>query len=133
MKFLRRPWVTALLLLNLLVMGLLLYFGWAESKFPGESAGKSGVAPRAPKYMMCVGERLLVDAKTGKLGDVSGDNVIPLMVVPLMLDLEEFKKLMCNISVPIRRLLLVQNGREARLQLYLQELEKMYGWTGRLI
>ncbi|RNE99953.1 beta-galactofuranosyl transferase, partial [Trypanosoma rangeli] len=109
-------------------MGLLLYFGWAESKRAGESAGKSGVAPRTPKYMMCVGERLLVDAKTGKLGDVSGDNVIPLMVVPLMLDLEEFKKLMCNISVPIRRLLLVQNGREARLQLYLQELEKMYGW-----
>ncbi|RNE98511.1 beta-galactofuranosyl transferase [Trypanosoma rangeli] len=132
MNFLRRSWITALLLLNLLVMGLLLYFGWTEPKCAGESAGKFSVALRVPKHVMCVGERLLVDAKTGKLGDVSGSNVIPLMVVPLMLDLEEFKKMMCNISVPIRRLLLVQNGREAGLQLHLQELEKMYGWTGRL-
>ncbi|ESL05224.1 beta galactofuranosyl glycosyltransferase [Trypanosoma rangeli SC58] len=133
MKFLRRSWIKGLLLLNLLVMGSLLFFGWTEPKCAGEGAWKSSVAPRIPKHMMCVGERLLVDAKTGKLGDASGKNVIPLMVVPLMLDLGEFKNMMCNISAPIRRLLLVQNGEEAELQLYLQELEKIYGWTGRLI
>ncbi|PWU82983.1 putative beta galactofuranosyl glycosyltransferase [Trypanosoma cruzi] len=56
-----------------------------------------------------------------------------MMVVPLMLDLMDFRRMMCNISVPIRLLVLVQNGREAMLSLYLQELERVYGWSGRLV
>ncbi|KAF8281811.1 putative beta galactofuranosyl glycosyltransferase [Trypanosoma cruzi] len=55
------------------------------------------------------------------------------MVVPLMLDLMNFRRTMCNISVPIRPLVLVQNGREAMLSLCLQELERVYGWSGRLV
>ncbi|ESS61598.1 beta galactofuranosyl glycosyltransferase [Trypanosoma cruzi Dm28c] len=55
------------------------------------------------------------------------------MVVPLMLDLMDFRRMMCNISVPIRLLVLVQNGREAMLSLCLQELERVYGWSGRLV
>ncbi|PWU93733.1 putative beta galactofuranosyl glycosyltransferase [Trypanosoma cruzi] len=55
------------------------------------------------------------------------------MVVPLMLDLMDFRRMMCNINVPIRLLVLVQNGREAMLSLCLQELERVYGWSGRLV
>ncbi|KAF5215936.1 hypothetical protein ECC02_011333 [Trypanosoma cruzi] len=55
------------------------------------------------------------------------------MVVPLMLDLMDFRRMMCKISVPIRLLVLVQNGREAMLSLYLQEIERVYGWSGRLV
>ncbi|PWU93555.1 putative beta galactofuranosyl glycosyltransferase [Trypanosoma cruzi] len=55
------------------------------------------------------------------------------MVVPLMLDLMDFRRMMCNISAPIRLLVLVQNGREAMLSLCLQELERVYGWSGRLV
>ncbi|EAN92985.1 putative beta galactofuranosyl glycosyltransferase [Trypanosoma cruzi] len=55
------------------------------------------------------------------------------MVAPLMLDLMDFRRMMCNISVPIRLLVLVQNGREAMLSLCLQELGRVYGWSGRLI
>ncbi|EKG08482.1 beta galactofuranosyl glycosyltransferase, putative, partial [Trypanosoma cruzi] len=84
-------------------------------------------------YIHCVGERLLVDPTTRRLGGNNGTDVIPLMVVPLMLDLMDFRRMMCNISVPIRLLVLVQNGREAMLSLYLQELERVYGWSGRLV
>ncbi|PWV16931.1 putative beta galactofuranosyl glycosyltransferase [Trypanosoma cruzi] len=66
-------------------------------------------------------------------GNNNGTVAIPLMVVPLMLDLMEFRRMMCNISVPIRLLVLVQNGREAMLSLCLQELERVYGWSGRLV
>ncbi|PWU92464.1 putative beta galactofuranosyl glycosyltransferase [Trypanosoma cruzi] len=55
------------------------------------------------------------------------------MVAPLMLDLMDFRRMVCNINVPIRLLVLVQNGREAKLSLYLQELERVYGWSGRLV
>ncbi|EAN93284.1 putative beta galactofuranosyl glycosyltransferase [Trypanosoma cruzi] len=55
------------------------------------------------------------------------------MVVPLMLDLMDFRRMMCNINVPIRLLVLVQNGREAMLSLCLQELERVHGWSGRLV
>ncbi|RNC54156.1 beta galactofuranosyl glycosyltransferase [Trypanosoma cruzi] len=50
-----------------------------------------------------------------------------------MLDLMDFRRMMCNISVPIRLLVLVQNGREAMLSLCLQELGRVYGWSGRLV
>ncbi|KAF8283354.1 UDP-Gal or UDP-GlcNAc-dependent glycosyltransferase, putative [Trypanosoma cruzi] len=50
-----------------------------------------------------------------------------------MLDLMDFRRMMCNINVPIRLLVLVQNGREAMLSLCLQELERVYGWSGRLV
>ncbi|RNF01976.1 beta galactofuranosyl glycosyltransferase [Trypanosoma cruzi] len=66
-------------------------------------------------------------------GGNNGTDFIPLMVVPLMLDLMDFQRVMCNISVPIRLLVLVQNGREAMLSLCLQELERVYGWSGRLV
>ncbi|KAF5221151.1 beta galactofuranosyl glycosyltransferase [Trypanosoma cruzi] len=85
------------------------------------------------EYIHCVGERLLVDPTTRQLGGNNGTDVIPLMVVPLMLDLMDFRTMMCNISVPIRLLVLVQNGREAMLSLCLQELERVYGWSGRLV
>ncbi|EAN83375.1 hypothetical protein, conserved, partial [Trypanosoma cruzi] len=85
------------------------------------------------EYIHCVGERLLVDPTTRQLGGNNGTDVIPLMVVPLMLDPMDFRTMMCNISVPIRLLVLVQNGREAMLSLYLQELERVYGWSGRLV
>ncbi|RNF02036.1 beta-galactofuranosyl transferase [Trypanosoma conorhini] len=104
-----------------------------DSIFDYDAPEELGVDPLAPECMECVGERLLVDAKTGRVGDNSGENVIPLMVVPLMLDLVEFKKVICNISVPIRRLVLVQNGEEAKLWLHLQKVENLYGRTGRLI
>ncbi|RNC56637.1 beta galactofuranosyl glycosyltransferase [Trypanosoma cruzi] len=66
-------------------------------------------------------------------GGNNGTVAIPLMVVPLMLDLMDFRRMMCNISVPIRLLVLVQNGREAMLSLCLQELERVYGRSGRLV
>ncbi|KAF8275550.1 putative beta galactofuranosyl glycosyltransferase [Trypanosoma cruzi] len=69
----------------------------------------------------------------GGWGNNNGTDVIPLMVAPLMLDLMDFRRMMCNISVPIRLLVLVQNGREAMLSLCLQELERVYGWSGRLV
>ncbi|KAF8304708.1 putative beta galactofuranosyl glycosyltransferase [Trypanosoma cruzi] len=82
----------------------------------------------------CVGERLLVDPTTRRLGgNNNGTDVIQLMVAPLMLDLMDFRRMMCNISVPIRLLVFVQNGREAMLSLCLQDLERVYGWSGRLI
>ncbi|ESS60945.1 beta galactofuranosyl glycosyltransferase [Trypanosoma cruzi Dm28c] len=92
-----------------------------------------GVGPNMADYIHCVGERLLVDPTTRRLGGNNGTDVIPLMVAPLMLDLMEFQRMMCNISVPIRLLVLVQNGREAMLSLCLQELERVYGWSGRLV
>ncbi|KAF8290570.1 putative beta galactofuranosyl glycosyltransferase [Trypanosoma cruzi] len=93
-----------------------------------------GVGPTRAEYIHCVGERLLVDPTTRRLGgNNNGTDVIPLMVVPLMLDLMDFRRMMCNINVPIRLLVLVQNGREAMLSLCLQELERVYGWSGRLV
>ncbi|EKF30545.1 beta galactofuranosyl glycosyltransferase, putative [Trypanosoma cruzi marinkellei] len=55
------------------------------------------------------------------------------MVVPLMLDLMDFRRMMCNINAPIPLLVLLQSGREAMLSLYLQELERVYGRSGRLV
>ncbi|PWU87925.1 putative beta galactofuranosyl glycosyltransferase [Trypanosoma cruzi] len=69
----------------------------------------------------------------GGWGNNNGTDVIPLMVAPLMLDLMDFRRMMCNISVPIRLLVSVQNGREAMPSLCLQELERVYGWSGRLV
>ncbi|PWV11517.1 putative beta galactofuranosyl glycosyltransferase [Trypanosoma cruzi] len=93
-----------------------------------------GVDPTGAEYIRCVGERLLVDPTTRQLGgNNNGTDVIPLMVVPLMFDLMDFRRMMCNISVPIRLLVLVQNGREAMLSLCLQELERVYEWSGRLV
>ncbi|PWU85705.1 putative beta galactofuranosyl glycosyltransferase [Trypanosoma cruzi] len=66
-------------------------------------------------------------------GGNNGTDAIPLMVAPLMLDLMDFRRMMCNISAPIQLLVLVQNGREAMLSLCLQELERVYGWSGRLV
>ncbi|EKF29265.1 beta galactofuranosyl glycosyltransferase, putative [Trypanosoma cruzi marinkellei] len=60
-------------------------------------------------------------------------DVIPLMMVPLMLDLMDFWRMLCNINAPIRLLFLVQSGREAMLSFYLQELERFYGGSGCLV
>ncbi|EAN85466.1 hypothetical protein ECC02_003860 [Trypanosoma cruzi] len=104
-----------------------------EPLFGDDPAHGFGVGPTMAEYIHCVGERLLVDPTTRQLGGNNGTDVIPMMVVPLMLDLMDFRRMMCNISVPIRLLVLVQNGREAMLSLYLQELERVYGWSGRLV
>ncbi|KEG11420.1 beta galactofuranosyl glycosyltransferase [Trypanosoma grayi] len=84
-------------------------------------------------YIRCVGERLLVDAESRQLGSNSGPGVLPMVVIPLMLDLHDFQDVMCNISVPIRLLVLVQNGREPQLSSFLDELEAAYGWSRRLV
>ncbi|PBJ77692.1 beta galactofuranosyl glycosyltransferase [Trypanosoma cruzi cruzi] len=105
-----------------------------EPLFGDDSAYGFGVDPTRADYIHCVGERLLVDPTTRRLGgNNNGTDVIPLMVAPLMLDLMDFRRMVCNINVPIRLLVLVQNGREAKLSLYLQELERVYGWSGRLV
>ncbi|KAH9601103.1 Glycosyltransferase 2-like [Trypanosoma melophagium] len=90
-------------------------------------------AVRPDRYLRCVGDRLLVDAASRRLGNNSGPGVLPVMVVPLMLDLPDFRELMCNISVPVRRLVLVQNGAEPQLAAFLQALLDAYGWSGRLV
>ncbi|KEG15402.1 beta galactofuranosyl glycosyltransferase [Trypanosoma grayi] len=56
-----------------------------------------------------------------------------MVVIPLLLDLHDFQDVMRNISVPIRLLVLVQNGREPQLSSFLDEVEGAYGWSGRLV
>ncbi|EKG08516.1 beta galactofuranosyl glycosyltransferase, putative, partial [Trypanosoma cruzi] len=121
-----------LLTLNLLSMLMFFFFG-VEFTHRNDPARGFGGGPSRADHIRCVGERLLVDPTTRQLGGNNGTEVIPLMVVPLMLDLMDFWRMVCNISVPIRLLVLVQNGREAMLSLYLQELERVYGWSGRLV
>ncbi|PWU88864.1 putative beta galactofuranosyl glycosyltransferase [Trypanosoma cruzi] len=111
-----------------------LFFFWSGAPTWRRSHVWFGADPTRADYIHCVGERLVVDPTTRRLGgNNNGTDVIPLMVVPLMLDLMDFRRMMCNISVPIRLLVLVQNGREAMLSLCLQELERVYGWSGRLV
>ncbi|RNF10516.1 beta galactofuranosyl glycosyltransferase [Trypanosoma cruzi] len=86
-----------------------------------------GVEPTRAEYIHCVGKGFWWIQRHGGWGNNNGTDVIPLMVAPLMLDLMDFQRMMCNISVPIRLLVLVQNGREAMLSLCLQELERVYG------
>ncbi|EKF29199.1 beta galactofuranosyl glycosyltransferase, putative, partial [Trypanosoma cruzi marinkellei] len=129
--FWKRGFIT-LLTLNLSFILMFFFFG-VEFLLGDDPAQNVGFDPTMAENIHCIGERLLVDPTTRRLGENNGTDVIPLMVVPLMLDLMDFRSMMCNINVPIRLLFLVQNGREAMLSLYLQELERVYGWSGRLV
>ncbi|EKF26006.1 beta galactofuranosyl glycosyltransferase, putative, partial [Trypanosoma cruzi marinkellei] len=81
----------------------------------------------------CVGKRLLVDPTARRLGGNNGTDVIPLMVVPLMLDLMDFWSMMCNVNAPIPLLVLVRNGRGAMPSFYPREHGSLSGRSGRLV
>ncbi|ORC89095.1 beta galactofuranosyl glycosyltransferase [Trypanosoma theileri] len=121
------------ILLLMLLLVLLLQITVVESDLTSRPLSEPPPSVRPNHYLRCVGERLLVDAESRWVGNNSGPGVLPMMVVPLMLDLPDFRELMCNITVPVRLLVLVQNGEEPQLSAFLQSLLDAYGWSGRLV
>lgn len=85
-------------------------------------------------WMECIRRSLQLDERGRPLHAVlEMENAIPLLVTPLTGDVKFFPYFVCSVDVPVRYHMIVQNERDADTKAVIDELERRFGESGRLV
>lgn len=85
------------------------------------------------EYVNCLEKRLQVDRHAGTELPISDDKpFIPYIVLPVTFELRDIKQYICNLTVPFKHLMFVQNGPIYSMSEFLDATEAIFAFTPRL-
>jgi glycosyltransferase involved in cell wall biosynthesis len=85
------------------------------------------------EFVHCLEQRLRVDRRTKRELPINNDKpFIPYVVLPVTFELRDIKQFMCNLTVPFKHLMYVQNGPIYSMSEFLDATEAIFAFTPRL-
>ncbi|KPA82051.1 beta galactofuranosyl glycosyle transferase [Leptomonas pyrrhocoris] len=85
------------------------------------------------EFIGCLEQRLQVNRKTKTELPISDDKpFIPYLVLPVTFELRDIKQFVCNVTVPFKHLMYVQNGPLYSTSEFLDATEAVFSFTTRL-
>ncbi|KAK7197611.1 hypothetical protein NESM_000711700 [Novymonas esmeraldas] len=84
-------------------------------------------------FTECLATRLRVDHRNETTLPIAEDEAFfPYLVTPVTFELRELKAFMCNVTVPFKHLMVVQNGNVSSMTVFLDEVQRIFSFTPRL-
>ncbi|KAG5466934.1 hypothetical protein LSCM1_01117 [Leishmania martiniquensis] len=85
------------------------------------------------QFIDCLGERLRVRHREEEELPIADDEVFfPYMVIPVTFEIRELKAFVCNVSIPFKHLMIVQNWDIGSMSEFLGATRQIFSFTSRL-
>nr|ACS87821.1 putative galactofuranosyltransferase [Angomonas deanei] len=96
---------------------------------------RAGELPiRFMEYIDCLEQRLRVDRQSKmEIPIQDTEAFFPYLVLPITFELRDLKQFLCNVTVPVKHLMIVQNGPLRSTSEFLDATEAIFAFTPRLV